>query len=164
MNNIPNETATRLKKANAILRRGRVKDALSLYADIIEDDPENSLVYYNMGVAFIEKDDYDLAKQVFLHCIKLGLENGRVYIGLGICHMKMQDYDGAFEFFDKITHTDESYKEALIGKVYALVNKKEPEKATPYLEELKAKNVWNQELALVEKTVKMRLYYDNKKK
>jgi tetratricopeptide (TPR) repeat protein len=158
------ETAIRLKKANAILKRGRIKDALSLYADIIEDDPENPLVYYNMGVAFIEKNDYDLARQVFAHCLKLGLKDDKIYIGLGICHLKMQQYDQAFDFFEKISYNDPSYNESLIGRVYALVNKGEAEKATPYLEELKTNNVWNQELALVEKTVKMRLYYDNRKK
>jgi hypothetical protein len=76
----------------------------------------------------------------------------------------MQQYDQAFDFFEKISYNDPSYNESLIGRVYALVNKGEAEKATPYLEELKTNNVWNQELALVEKTVKMRLYYDNRKK
>ncbi|HOO32723.1 MAG TPA: tetratricopeptide repeat protein [Thermotogota bacterium] len=159
-----NETTVRLKKANAILKRGRVKDALSLYADIIEDDPENPLVYYNMGVAFIEKDDFDLARQVFQHCLKLGLESDRVYIGLGICYLKMKEYDQAFNYFEKVTYRDESYNESLIGKVYTLVSKGEAERATPYLAELKSNSVWNQELALVEKTVKMKSYYDSRKK
>jgi len=150
-------SSNRLKQANDILKRGKVKDALSLYADIIEEDPENPLVYYNMGVAFIEREDYDLAKQVFSHCLKLGLEESRIYIGLGICSLHFSENDEALEYFERITSTEPTYKEALIGKVYVYLNTGEAQKAMGVLEELKNRNIWNQELSLMERKAKLSL-------
>lgn len=151
-------SSNRLKQANDILKRGKVKDALSLYADIIEEDPENPLVYYNMGVAFVEREDYDLAKQVFSHCLKLGLEESRVYIGLGICSLHFSENDKALEFFTRVTATEPIYKEALIGKVYAYLNTGEAQKAIEVLKELKNRDIWNQELSLMERKAKLSLY------
>lgn len=151
-------SSNRLKQANEILKRGKVKDALSLYADIIEEEPENPLVYYNMGVAFVEREDYDLARQVFSHCLKLGLKNSQIYIGLGICSLHFSENDRALEYFEQIDSTQATYKEALIGKVYAFLNKNEPEKAINVLEELKSLNIWNQELSLMERKAKWVLY------
>ncbi|MFP4460942.1 MAG: tetratricopeptide repeat protein [Thermotogota bacterium] len=151
-------STNRLKQANEILKRGKVKDALSLYADIIEEDPENPLVYYNMGVAFVEREDYDLARQVFTHCLKLGLQDSRIYIGLGICSLHFSENDKALEFFGQIDSTETSYKEALIGKVYAYLNNSEPQKAMDILNELKQLNIWNQELSLIERKAKWVIY------
>src|SRR6056297_2527287 len=130
-------SSNRLKQANDILKRGKVKDALSLYADIIEEDPENPLVYYNMGVAFVEREDFDLARQVFSHCLKLGLDNSRIYIGLGICLLVFSENDKALDYFERVDATQDTYKEALIGKAYAFLNKSEPQQAMDVLQELK---------------------------
>jgi len=151
-------SSNRLKQANDILKRGRVKDALSLYADIIEEDPENPLVYYNMGVAFVEREDFDLARQVFSHCLKLGLDNSRIYIGLGICSLVFSENDKALDYFERVDATQDTYKEALIGKAYAFLNKREPQQAMDVLQELKRLNIWNQELSLMERKAKWVLY------
>ena len=151
-------SSNRLKQANDILKRGRVKDALSLYADIIEEDPENPLVYYNMGVAFVEREDFDLARQVFSHCLKLGLDNSRIYIGLGICSLVFSENDKALDYFERVDATQDTYKEALIGKAYAFLNKSEPQQAMDVLQELKRLNIWNQELSLMERKAKWVLY------
>ncbi len=156
-------STNRLKQANEILKRGKVKDALSLYADIIEEDPENPLVYYNMGVAFVEREDYDLARQVFTHCLKLGLENSRIYIGLGICSLHFSENEKALEYFEQVQSTEPSYKEALIGKVYAHLNQADPQKAMSVLDELKGLNIWNQELSLMERKAKWVLYSQKEK-
>jgi tetratricopeptide (TPR) repeat protein len=156
-------SSNRLKQANEILKRGKVKDALSLYADIIEEDPENPLVYYNMGVAFVEREDYDLARQVFSHCLKLGLENSQVYIGLGICSLHFSENEKALEYFEQVQPTEPSYKEALIGKVYAYLNNDDPQKAMGVLDELKGLNIWNQELSLMERKAKWALYSQKEK-
>ncbi len=149
------DSSIMLKKANTLLKRGNVKDALSLYADMIAQEPDNPLVYYNMGVAFIEKEDYDLAKQVFSHCLNLGFKQNRVYIGLGICSLGLSSDDEAIEYFDRILPSQENYKEALIGKVYAYINKNDSKNAICILKELKEIQVWSQELSLLEKKAKM---------
>src|SRR6056297_2959411 len=150
-------SSNRLKQANDILKRGKVKDALSMYADMIEEEPDNPLVYYNMGVAFVEREDYDLARQVFSHCLKLGLTDSKIFIGLGICSLHFSDNEKALEFFEEVTSTDSAYKEALIGKVYAYLNKGEGQKAMDILNELKEIKIWNQELSLIERKAKLSL-------
>ena len=137
---------------------------MSMYADMIEEEPDNPLVYYNMGVAFVEREDYDLAKQVFNHCLRLGLKESRIYLGLGICSLNFSENDEAIDFFEQVSSTESFYKEALIGKVYAYMNKGEIQKAMFILEELKKRDIWNQELSLVEKKAKMALHYESKKK
>jgi len=166
-----NEANDRLQKANNVLRRGNIKDAIELYTDIIRSEPENPLVYYNLGLAFIEKEEYELAEKVFNQSLKLGLEEPRIYIGLGYCSLKGQDNKSALSFFDKVGERQPSYKEALLGKILAYVNTRGPDehednlkKALTLLAKIKQLGVWNQELSLIEKTVKNRLRYDSRKK
>jgi len=148
-------SSQRLRKANQVLKSGKIKDALSMYADIIEEEPNNPLVYYNMGVAFVEREDYDLARQVFSHCLRLGLDDSRIQIGLGICALHFNENDQALTYFQQVDSQEYYFKEALIGQVYAFMNKGEKQQALSILHELKERNIWNQELSLIEKKVKM---------
>ncbi|GEM_PF-374120 len=166
-----NEAINRLQKANNVLRRGNIKDAIELYTDIIRTEPENPLVYYNLGLAFIENEEYELAEKVFNQSLKLGLEEPRIYIGLGYCSLKEQNTQRALNFFNKVGERQPSYKEALLGKILAYVNSRPPEgpdenlkKALDLLAKIKQLGVWNQELSLIEKTVKNRIGYDSRKK
>jgi len=148
-------SSQRLRKANEVLKRGKIKDALSMYADIIEEEPNNPLVYYNMGVAFVEREDYDLARQVFSHCLRLGLQDSRIQIGLGICALHFDENDQALACFQQVNSQEPYFKEALIGQAYAYMNKGEKQQALSILHELKKREIWNQELSLIEKKVKM---------
>ncbi|HNW47218.1 MAG TPA: tetratricopeptide repeat protein [Thermotogota bacterium] len=141
----------RLQAANASYRDGDIKAALKAYARLMETYPEEPLCYYNMALAFIEKEDYTMAKKLFEQALKLGFISSKIYIGLGFCALKLSQFEEAATFFAGVPEEAEEYIEGLIGRVYASVLSHQTGNIPPLLAELKGRNVWNQELELLSK-------------
>ncbi|MBP6960123.1 MAG: tetratricopeptide repeat protein [Thermotogae bacterium] len=141
----------KLQSANALYRDGDNKAALKAYAFLMEAYPEEPLCYYNMALAFIEKEDFTMAKKLFEQTLKLGFLSAKAYIGLGFCALKLSQFEEASSFFSEVPEEAEEYIESLIGRVYASVLSKKARNISSLLAELKERNVWNQELELLSK-------------
>ncbi|HPE69037.1 MAG TPA: tetratricopeptide repeat protein [Thermotogota bacterium] len=143
----------RMEEANLLLNQGEVEEALRLFSELMEEKPEEPLVFYNMALAFLEKENLELAQKLFLHAVQLGMEHPNPWIGLGFCALKNMDFPGAIEHFTQALDLDAENPEALIGAAFSWIRSGQPEQARFYLEKLKSKNIWNQELALMYKTL-----------
>jgi len=141
----------RLQSANATYRDGNLRVALKEYALLVETYPEEPLCYYNMALAFIEKEDFAMAKKLFEQTLKLGFHSSKTYIGLGFCALKLAQYEEAAAFFSEVPEEAEEYIESLIGRIYTSVLSRNTENVSPLLTKLKERNVWNQEFELLSK-------------
>ncbi len=146
--------ASELNEANRIFQDGEIDRSIQLYSDLLESYPEEPLVYYNMAIALMEKENFPLAIKLFNHLQKLGFEEPRVWIGIGYCQIKEGRYDEAFASFSNVGENQEGFVESTIGKVFALVLESKLAEVDPLLDQLQQRGVWNQELALIQKIMK----------
>lgn len=144
-----------LSKANLFLKSGNIDDSIEIFTMLMERYPDKPLIFYNMGLAFIEKENFELAEKVFNHCLNLGYKDKRVYLGLGFSCLKREEFDMAISNFDKSLEEDEDFPEAIIGKIYSLVKSGKTGNTKELLNKLKSIGVWNQELELISKTLKL---------
>lgn len=143
-----------LSKANYFLKTGNIDDSIEIFTTLMERYPQEPLIFYNMGIAFIEKENYDISEKVFNHCLSLGYEDKRVFLGLGFCSLRKENYEASLNYFEKAIISDPDFPEAIIGKIYTYVKSGDTTGVEPLLLKLKALGIWNQELELVSKTIK----------
>ncbi len=146
--------AKELNEANRIFQEGEIDRSIQMYSDLLESDPEEPLVYYNMALALMEKENYPLALKLFSHLSKMNFEEPRVWIGIGYCQIKEGLYEEAFTSFSQVREDQEGFVESTIGKVFALVLESKIADVAPLLDQLKQRGVWNQELALIQKILR----------
>lgn len=142
-----------IKKGNEFIENGEIEEAIAFYTQLMSEFPEEPLIFYNSALAFIEKENFDIAVKLFLHCLNLGFENHRVFLGLGYCGLKAGKFEEARGYFFKIDESEESFLESKIGILYSFILEGKISEARPSLEILKKRNFWNQELQLIEKTI-----------
>lgn len=146
--------AIKLKKANDLLAEGEIDKSIIMYTDLMDEFPSKPLIYYNMALALMEKDNYPLSLKLFQHLPTIGFDDSRVWIGIGYCHLKEGRHEEALANFSKVAEDQTGYIESLIGKVYTLVLASRHPEVYPLLLLLKEKGVWNQELELIFKMIR----------
>ena len=144
----------KIEKGNELIKEGQIEEAIVFFAELMEEFPEEPLVFYNSAIAFIEKENFEISEKLLTHCLNLGYNNHRVFLGLGYCHLKKNELEISRTFFSKIKEGEESFLESLIGIVYSFILEGKISDTKPFLEILKKSSFWNQELRLVERTLR----------
>jgi Tfp pilus assembly protein PilF len=75
------------------MRAGRDDDAIRQFNEIVAKVPTCSDCYYNLGVAYAKKQQYDLAETSFQKAIELAPNSGDAYTGLANVYNATKQFD-----------------------------------------------------------------------
>jgi tetratricopeptide (TPR) repeat protein len=83
-NQAKNDSTNALNAGNKALGQKQVETALSEYQKAVDRYRDNHLAWYGMGLAFIEKKDFDKAADALQHCVELAPEQTMYQMWYGI--------------------------------------------------------------------------------
>jgi tetratricopeptide (TPR) repeat protein len=80
---------------------GNTEEAIKIYQAGIEDNPFNSVLWYNLGAAYHTLKLYEKAAEAFLYCIDLDENFEYAYRNLGDTYIQLKQFDKAIEVLEK---------------------------------------------------------------
>ena len=103
---------------------GEMENAISLYTQILESQPEPSeqvlsVVYKHRGMAFFASNDFKNALNDFNLSIKYDSKNFRSYYYIGIVYCVLEDFEKAVENFTKSLSINEFQSHARYRRAIA---------------------------------------------
>ena len=132
----------RISSVNISVDQGNFDDAISEYESLLNDYPENAIVYSRTGDVYKKKKDYDSAISMFEKAlsakpyVKLYAQQIRslaeMQAKLGQDEFRRQDYQAAMEFYNKAIEYDSSYAAPIFGLGNVYYNIKDFDKAIEY--------------------------------
>lgn len=96
-------------RARGFLAQGRVEDAMGLFNDVIEVDPDNVQGYADRGTAWAMQKQYDLALADLDRAFALGYDEASAYSTAGTICLEKAEYDKALSYFSKAAQLDPQY-------------------------------------------------------
>jgi tetratricopeptide (TPR) repeat protein len=101
-----------LGKATHYHRRGDLEEALKVYAEIIEKDPQFADAHYNTGLVYLEQEKLDKALKSFNIAIEVDPTYSRAYYYKGLILESQGDKAGARDNYKQALNIDPRYQYA----------------------------------------------------
>jgi tetratricopeptide (TPR) repeat protein len=97
------------------LRLGNYWDAVQLFKEALETDPENAELHFHLGIAFQKLRNYHAALAEFKNCLNLKKDygSGQVLLKLGDTYRFQRDYPTALTFYIQMLKINPYEGEAL---------------------------------------------------
>ncbi|MBL8876990.1 MAG: tetratricopeptide repeat protein [Phycisphaerae bacterium] len=147
------DTAKAIQLAEQALkaqRDGNLDNAISLYKQSINANPELSGVWTNMGVAMMEKQNFAAAAEAFKKALDLSPTDSRPLVNLGVAYLDRGWADQAYIYFSQALDRDPNNIDALRGAITAAQRcGREDERTLDYIKRLQLIETdpkWKQEL------------------
>ncbi|AXW63845.1 hypothetical protein CJO94_18685 (plasmid) [Ralstonia solanacearum] len=96
-------------RARSFLAQGRTDDALALYGDVLQVDPDNALAYADRGTAYAMLKEFDLALSDLERALALGYVDVSTYCTIGTVYFEMKQLKKALDYLSKAIGLDVSY-------------------------------------------------------
>ncbi|MBX3381527.1 MAG: tetratricopeptide repeat protein [Phycisphaeraceae bacterium] len=148
------DTAKAVKLAEQALtaqRAGDLDQAISLYKQSIQANPELSGVWTNLGVAMMTKQNFPAAAEAFKHALDLSPTDSRPLVNLGVAYLDRGWADQAYTYFSQAIDRDPQNIDALRGAITAAQRcGREDERTLEYIKRLQLIETdpkWKLELA-----------------
>ncbi|ABG52350.1 Tetratricopeptide TPR_2 [Trichodesmium erythraeum IMS101] len=94
-----------LKQANQLKRAGRLDEAIALYYQVIEINPNFAWAYNNLGDALVKQGNLDEAVAYYFESLKLNPNSAWLLYGLGEALAKQGNLEAAIEYLQKAIKT-----------------------------------------------------------
>ncbi len=124
------------KKAVALRKLGRNKDALKSLNDALNLDPDDKLMLLEKADVFYEIGRYKQAAKIYTRLLASNPNDASLWNKLGNVSLRMGNQRESQIFSEKALSIDANNKEALINKGYILMKQKKYEEALEYAEKL----------------------------
>ena len=85
--------------AYCFIQTKNYEDAIKFYNKIIKNEPDNYLVYFNIGIVQTAQKNYDLSIQSYKKAILLNSDYTDAYFNLALLDVKMENYSNAIQNF-----------------------------------------------------------------
>ena len=105
----------RLAVAGQLIGQGLFSDAIAVLEALIEEEPENAGAHFNLGVAYAEVGELDLAVRALGETVRLDPRNARASYNLGQIHAALGDYEQALASYEAAVAVDPGYTQAHVG-------------------------------------------------
>ena len=86
-------------RAAELQRSGKLNEAFTVYSEVLEYQPEDDQVLYALATILDEKQEYELARQLYLHAIQRNPNIESYHISLGKMFTKQRHYEHAIACF-----------------------------------------------------------------
>jgi len=97
----PKEANYHNKMGMAFLNEGKVQLAFVEFQKAIQIEPDNKEIVYNLGIVYLQLDDYENARQYFLKAVRLNPDFADAYNNLGFTYMQLKQWREAVGAFQK---------------------------------------------------------------
>ena len=98
----PDNILAKNVKGNVLGRGyGRLDDALLLFQEIVETDPNFSSAWENMGICYALKNDFDNSERCLLHALELSPDNENIKLNLYYMYTNKGDEQSAAKYKPK---------------------------------------------------------------
>ena len=104
-----------LEQGNAAYRDGRYASAEEHYLRLLQQDPENAIAHYNLGLAYLEQQNTEAALQSFSDVVRLSRSDdlkASAWHNIGVIHEGLALVDDA-QRMDLLRKAIDAYKESL---------------------------------------------------
>lgn len=88
----PDEQDISLALSNALINLGRTEEAVGLFKQAVEDNPEDKFSRYNYGVVLLGMNDFENAEVQFLKAVELDPEYNNAIFNLGVTYLRWGSY------------------------------------------------------------------------
>lgn len=106
-----------------LLRKNEHVLAIEIARQAISNNPNSSLLYYNLGVIYHDANNLEEAKKCFLKCIEIDNNFDEAYNNLAATMNSQREYPQAISFIDKALQISRKGK-YLVNKAVFLKNEK----------------------------------------
>jgi tetratricopeptide (TPR) repeat protein len=108
------------QKGNNYLRLGKLENAIEEYNLSLSIDSTEASIFYNLGNAYFEKEDYFNAIKAFKNVVKLDPDKFKAIHKSGISYQKMNLHEDAIVEFRKAITVIESTEEKFMSPYHSL--------------------------------------------
>ena len=110
-------------------RAGDFDNAIQVSQEIVGQDPGNPQNHYNLGYAYLKKEDHKSALNAFQKALELNPDFDLAYSQIGFVHFKQQNYAGAVAALTRFTELKPDNPDALYLLGTSYLQLKQYEKA-----------------------------------
>ncbi|GLU34490.1 tetratricopeptide repeat protein [Trinickia caryophylli] len=96
-------------RARGFLEQQRIDDALALYGDVLQVDPDNALALADRGTVYAMLKKFDLALGDLERAFALGYADVTAYCTIGNIFFQLKQPQKSLEYFNKAIELDASY-------------------------------------------------------
>ncbi|WP_165973963.1 tetratricopeptide repeat protein [Marinitoga lauensis] len=147
-----NKSAYYLKLGNKYLGLNNVELAIKNYLLALNEDSENPLIYHNLGVCYLLKNDSKSALEYFKKCIESGFKTEETYY----YYLKTLFDCGNYNECLKIEVNEKFFIDMSLIKIKAAMKINKYDYAKNIVENLKINGFSSQELNLMEKIINLK--------
>ena len=88
-------------QGNELLQAGKIQEAITVYTQAIDLDPDNHVFYSNRCAAYMKHDSKSKALHDAEKCIKLAPTWSKGYVRLGAAQHSLKRFDAAIDTYKK---------------------------------------------------------------
>ena len=89
-----------------LLAQGRFGEALSVFSELVEREPEVAYHWINVGTARRGMREYDQALQAYARAAALGANDADFYFNVGVTHLDRGDFESARQILERAHQLD----------------------------------------------------------
>jgi tetratricopeptide (TPR) repeat protein len=114
-----------LARAQALMQARRSGEAIQLYKEVIQNDPQAAIAHQQLGIAAVSAGNFYLAKEELVRATELDPTNASTYMALGQAYKGMSQFDLSRNSLQKAVQLDPKNFSALfqLGSMYAASGK-----------------------------------------
>jgi len=143
-----------LGEAKSLIKKDDFKKAEKKLIEVISLDTKNVEAFKALGSLYLERKNYDEARQTFKHILKISEEDdGGIYLNLAIINKEMGDIEKDFLNIEKALTKEPNNPRYLDTMLSISIIKKDKASAAKALETLQKTNPDNQKLTEFKKQI-----------
>jgi len=112
-----------------INRNNAYKTKISIWSDVIRKAPANDRAYNNLGLAYSQQGQYDLAIKNFNQAIKTNNKNYNAYLNRGVVYENFKRFDLAIKDYTRALNISSNFYEAYGNRANAYTEIHQPDLA-----------------------------------
>lgn len=117
----PDERQIAIEKAIQHHRRKELQQAIEGYQTIIDDDPNNILIRYNLGVAYSDIENWEKAIETLKQVLQRQPNHAEAHNSLGHAYAGLQQFDSALASYEAAIAADQKYAVAHFNRACILL-------------------------------------------
>ena len=124
----------RLEKAIELLKSGKYKEANEILESLLKEEPENQVIYYNLGMSYSDTNNLNKAIEMLKKATEIDPSFINAYTALGVAYSRNGEKDKAIKSLKKSLKYDPNnlYSLKNIASIYA--DQKNYKEAKKYFE------------------------------